>query len=137
MPARPTTIATSLLGTTQSQPDDMARGSEIVETSTVAQEELGESHWANDGVVPTFSQFHPLSCHATRCRHRQFSRDSSTRREDIFLEPGIWDVLLLDNVDHFTLVPLWRSTAKQKQFWIDLGEWLTAVDHHQIDTHLA
>lgn len=30
---------------------------------------LSENWWANDGVVPLASQFHPFNCHPDRCRH--------------------------------------------------------------------
>ncbi|KAJ7897080.1 alpha/beta-hydrolase [Mycena olivaceomarginata] len=63
-------------------------------------------YWANDGVVPVFSQWHPLPCRLTRCRH------------------------LVDEEDahHMSLVPLWIGIDRQKQWWRRLGQWLASVE---------
>ncbi|KAI0727828.1 hypothetical protein C8Q72DRAFT_427522 [Fomitopsis betulina] len=91
---------------------------------------------ANDGVVPIFSQWHPFDCSATKCRHQTYPLDDSrvhgyqspsevpVRHEDA--EKGVWHVYHIDAAHHFSLVPFWMGTARQKAFWRDLGSWLDA-----------
>lgn len=47
----------------QKQPhlNDLEKGLHSPVTEECRQQ-LGEEYWANDGVVPEFSQWHPLSC---------------------------------------------------------------------------
>ncbi|KAJ6520040.1 alpha/beta-hydrolase [Mycena sanguinolenta] len=102
------------------QPDDsvLAAGSE---TSMV------EEYWANDGVVPIFSQWHPLPCRRDHCRHL----GTACQQDGDPLEiprPGIWYVNEEDDAHHMSLVPLWTGTERQKRWWKKLGRWLSAVE---------
>ncbi|KAF9481658.1 alpha/beta-hydrolase [Pholiota conissans] len=118
---------------------------------------LGEEHWANDGVVPVFSQWHPLPCggctyphpyyscpphlySATTCSHdRSMSEPSSLeiplRNASCYLEAqlisGCWVVRTMDGSNHLSLIPrVWGENTYQRDFWVELGQWLDAVDKH-------
>ncbi|KAJ7631150.1 alpha/beta-hydrolase [Roridomyces roridus] len=83
---------------------------------------LGEEFWANDGVVPVFSQWHPHPCSRTRCQHE------GKKANDV-LEPGIWYVKSPEeDTHHLSIVPRWTATDLQRRFWVDLGQWLTSVE---------
>ncbi|KAJ4484950.1 alpha/beta-hydrolase [Lentinula edodes] len=82
------------------------------------QKTLPEEYWANDGVVPLFSQWHPASCSSTRCQHGETKSPA----------PGIWYVEQWDNTSHSSLVPLWVASDCQKQYWLKLGHWLRAIE---------
>ncbi|KAF8922101.1 alpha/beta-hydrolase [Mucidula mucida] len=71
---------------------------------------LGEEFFANDGVAPLFSQWHPLECNSE------------------ILEPGIWHVYELPDTTHTSLVPFWWSTERQQTFWKNHGCWLDEID---------
>ncbi|KAJ7675395.1 alpha/beta-hydrolase [Mycena rosella] len=92
---------------------------------------MGEEYWANDGVVPLFSQWHPLPCRRTRCRHVGTVVAKSTDKDDRFHEgaprPGIWYVNQED-ATHMSIIPLWTGTSQQQQFWMKLGHWLRAIE---------
>ncbi|TFK77321.1 alpha/beta-hydrolase [Pluteus cervinus] len=81
---------------------------------------LGEEHFSNDGVVPVFSQWHPLPCRSTTCCHVQLPSRN--------IQPGTWHVYQLDNVSHVSLVPFWFSSSQQRIFWMELGQWLHRVE---------
>lgn len=49
------------------------------------------------------------------------------------MKPGIWNVCHTANSTHLSLMPIWLGTQKQKEFWIDLGEWLARVDDARED----
>ncbi|KAI0824993.1 alpha/beta-hydrolase [Trametes gibbosa] len=87
---------------------------------------------ASDGVVPLFSQFHPLECRDTRCRHfnhgDNFLDGSEKVRDGCPSEIGVWHVHHLADAHHFSVVPFWLGSARQKAFWVDLGYWLRAID---------
>ncbi|EIN14006.1 alpha/beta-hydrolase [Punctularia strigosozonata HHB-11173 SS5] len=130
MRAHPTATLATLIGTMDSANGLVHSTQGVFEATVVSQEEVGENHWANDGVVPTFSQFHPFGCRESRCHHCPLSGYASPNEghRKHLVGPGIWDVHALDNCDHFSLVPLWMATAKQKQFWRDVGAWLVDID---------
>ncbi|KAK7064042.1 hypothetical protein R3P38DRAFT_2822035 [Favolaschia claudopus] len=92
--------------------------------SFLSEKPLSEEFWANDGAVPTFSQWHPLSCCHTLCRHLPVDNNE---REAI-PKPGVWYVKQEFDAHHMSLVPLWMGTDFQKQWWKRLGWWLSAVD---------
>ncbi|KIK70757.1 hypothetical protein GYMLUDRAFT_291035 [Collybiopsis luxurians FD-317 M1] len=82
---------------------------------------LSEEYWANDGVVPLVSQWHPFStCSPHRCQH-------SEARE--LPESGVWIVLQIKETSHLSLVPFWVASPEQKQFWTDLGRWLRTIEN--------
>ncbi|KAJ7751269.1 alpha/beta-hydrolase [Mycena maculata] len=90
--------------------------------------DMGEEYWANDGIVPIFSQWHPHSCRRTRCLHLASpSTDKSTNEGDV-PEPGIWYVNYEEDANHMSIVPRWTGTDRQQQFWLKLGRWLSAVE---------
>ncbi|KAJ7040392.1 alpha/beta-hydrolase [Mycena alexandri] len=95
--------------------------------------DLGEEYWANDGVVPIFSQWHPLPCRHTRCNHLKFSSQLDDDSNKLTLEPGVWYVNEEENATHLSLIPLWTGTERQQRFWRKLGEWLTTVEGKRKD----
>ncbi|KAF8585825.1 alpha/beta-hydrolase [Ramaria rubella] len=91
---------------------------------------LGEEYWANDGVVPVFSQWHPSSCSSVHCIHSdaQDNEDVTSGRPQT-PTPGIWHVRHQPGaVHHMALIPLWFGTQQQQKFWADLGLWLELVE---------
>ncbi|CCL98123.1 uncharacterized protein FIBRA_00117 [Fibroporia radiculosa] len=104
---------------------------------------VGEEHWANDGVVPLFSQWHPLACGETRCKHTTLSLDNPGFSDTASTVPGkfkvtnacleepesgIWHVHHIDSANHLSIVPFWFGTERQQTFWKDLGYWLRAIE---------
>ncbi|KAJ7170095.1 alpha/beta-hydrolase [Mycena filopes] len=89
---------------------------------------MGEEYWANDGVVPIFSQWHPLPCCRTRCKHFDIAGPPNAE-----LQPGIWHVREEGEANHVSLVPLWTGTERQQRFWMDLGRWLSTVENKRND----
>ncbi|KAL4252168.1 AB hydrolase superfamily protein [Abortiporus biennis] len=102
-----------------------------------------EAFYANDGVVPVFSQWHPFECKRTRCKHygrsrccefdNQFPVNSSSNGDLQYcsqeeLRPGMWHVYHLDDTNHHDIVPIWTGSSRQKVFWKELGQWLRGVD---------
>ncbi|KAI0784978.1 alpha/beta-hydrolase [Abortiporus biennis] len=87
-----------------------------------------DSWYANDGVVPVFSQWHPFSCRDTKCRHHTFDYTNHKALNMDKPEPGIWDVYTLDDTHHVSIAPLWFNTPRQQAFWQDFGRWLRDVD---------
>lgn len=55
------------------------------------------------------------------------SSASSTRR----IQPGIWNVCHIPDSTHVSLMPLWLGTQRQKEFWVEIGEWLDVVDQER------
>ncbi|KAL0951495.1 hypothetical protein HGRIS_008180 [Hohenbuehelia grisea] len=104
-------------------------------------------HRINDGVVPLFSQWHPLPCSATRCRHTE--SQSSVPEVDLLGKwepkisppkpmPGIWEVHSIgSDTHHFSVVPFWLSTSRQKGFWNSVGKWLDAIDVPLDSNHIV
>lgn len=86
--------------------------------------EIGGEYRANDGVVPVFSQWHPLPCRMTRCRHYPVDR----RSKPSVPEPGVWQTQEVADATHASVVPLWWSTPRQKLFWTEVGGWLRKID---------
>ncbi|KAJ7246306.1 hypothetical protein B0H12DRAFT_1126622 [Mycena haematopus] len=78
---------------------------------------MGDEYWANDGVVPIFSQWHPLPCCHDHCRHLEPTYQQDKDRFAI-PKPGIWYVNQEDDAHHMSLVPL-------------LGRWLSAVEENR------
>jgi hypothetical protein len=60
----------------------------------------------------------------TRCKHH--ATDDSIPPFDP--EPGVWDVVTLEGLHHLSLVPLWLNSKKQQEFWMEVGNWLCAVE---------
>jgi len=113
----------------------------------IHQRRLSEEYWANDGIVPVFSQWHPLEspgvAHVSLLDHLVDSFPSSSticRRyipsgteneyleEPIKPEPGIWHVHQIENANHCSLAPRWFGTTRQKHFWETMGCWLGNID---------
>ncbi|CAL1694038.1 unnamed protein product [Somion occarium] len=80
------------------------------------------SYHANDGVVPVFSQWHPLDCESTHCRHLDIAPEEDT------IERGTWHVYDLDDANHLSIAPFWFNTSRQTMFWREMGQWLWKVD---------
>jgi len=100
---------------------------------------LGEEHWANDGVVPVFSQWHPLPCCRTRCQHfARASQATVAKSNDVHHlspQPGIWYVNQEEDAHHhhMSIVPWWTGSDRQQRFWVELGRWLDAIEENQQD----
>ena len=43
-------------------------------------------------------------------------------------KPGMWNVIHIPDSTHVSLMPLWMGTRRQKEWWVELGEWLEVVD---------
>jgi len=95
----------------------------------VVQRNLGEEYWANDGVVPIFSQWHPQPCRSTNCIHLSQCKPMPTTPK-----PGIWYVRQIDDATHVSLLPIWMSSKRQRVFWGELGDWLETIDRLNTDT---
>lgn len=52
------------------------------------------------------------------------------------MKPAVWQVLHVPNTSHTSLMPLWTGNSRQKEFWIEIGEWLERVDEAREDLHL-
>jgi hypothetical protein len=109
---------------------------ELHALSEAHQSQLGEEYWANDGIVPVFSQYHPLDCSSTTCRHYNSSAwktESFTgdAHDTLKPEPGIWHVYEIEDANHCSLAPRWFGTMRQKHFWETLGRWLEDIDTHR------
>lgn len=53
------------------------------------------------------------------------------------MKPGIWNVCHIPDSTHMSLMPLWLGTQRQKEFWIEIGEWLDCVDEALEDRRAA
>lgn len=91
-------------------------------------DDIGEHHWANDGLVPIFSQWHPQDCISTRCIHHETHVSLRTQAPQSRIEPGVWNVYSLENTHHLSILPLWFGTSCQVEFWNDLGNTLNVLD---------
>ncbi|KAF7339285.1 hypothetical protein MSAN_02142000 [Mycena sanguinolenta] len=98
--------------------------------TTGSETSMGEEYWANDGVVPIFSQWHPLPCRRDHCRHLETTGQPDEDRLET-PRPGIWYVNQEDDAHHMSLVPLWTNTDRQKQWWKRLGRWLSTVEENR------
>ncbi|KAJ3553113.1 hypothetical protein NM688_g3790 [Phlebia brevispora] len=99
-------------------------GSEV-DTKGKTQEAL----WANDGVVPLFSQWHPLSCSTTHCRHYARALGDTSHKQDLAaVQSGLWHVYHIDDANHISLAPIWFGTSRQKALWREVGQWLRNID---------
>jgi hypothetical protein len=106
----------------------------------------------NDGVVPVFSQWHPLSCQyvrstpgtikgedqfrlmlgclvlrETKCVHHQALTDSSRSVADDLVS-GTWNVFTIDGATHASIVPRWTGSELQTTFFQGLGERLRFIE---------
>jgi len=98
-------------------------------SSRAHHEQLCQEYWANDGIVPVFSQWHPLSCNNTTCRHYSSSASANAPLRALPKpEPGIWHVYQVEDANHCSLAPCWLGTTRQKHFWETLGCWLRDID---------
>ncbi|KAF8973636.1 hypothetical protein BDZ97DRAFT_1776025 [Flammula alnicola] len=98
----------------------------------------GEDYWANDGVVPIFSQWHPLPCRMTTCdHHKGFGLQPFEKRAagddtscNLRPHPGNWTVITVDDTNHLSLIipGLFRENVYQRTFWTELGHWLDTVE---------
>ncbi|KAI0275048.1 alpha/beta-hydrolase [Gloeopeniophorella convolvens] len=91
---------------------------------------LGDEYRVNDSVVPVFSQWHPYDCTRTRCVHHppahisELKKSARTRS----IQPGIWNVYHIDDINHFTLVSERFESQKQTEFWLEMGSYLRTLD---------
>ncbi|KZP25429.1 alpha/beta-hydrolase [Athelia psychrophila] len=101
---------------------------------------LGQEYWQNDGVVPVFSQWHPLDCNVTQCIHHGHTADglpwTPGRPDEEMgkmdnLAPGVWHVYELEDANHSSISPQWMGTHRQKHFWEGMGRWLADVERHR------
>lgn len=93
--------------------------------------EGSEVYRANDGVVPVFSQWHPLACKQTVCQHLKHGDITVIPSDDeprVIPEGGKWYVYELLEAHHGTIAPRWRDTPRQRGFWKELGQYLRDVD---------
>lgn len=109
-----------------------------------------EALWANDGLVPMFSQWHPFDCSyvfsglisedgnltsinsETSCQHWHPSYtlpQLSRQAQSTDLVPGVWNVYDVADATHVSLVPFWLGTPRQQAFWEATGRWLRAIDN--------
>ncbi|KAA1468030.1 alpha/beta-hydrolase [Dentipellis sp. KUC8613] len=101
---------------------------------------LGDEYWANDGVVPLFSQWHPLACSRTNCHHippppsepadnaKEPTPTSKIYSPPIALQPGLWYVKTLPKSHHVSIMPFWWANQRQIEFWSEMGSWLRQLD---------
>jgi hypothetical protein len=118
---------------------------------------LPEEFYANDGIVPLFSQWHPGSCvTGIRCLHKASAAgDSTTPTSSLsasiqlvvaddghshpihppptLTKPNVFQVLDLHadkstRHHHLSIMPLWMGIDSQRAFWEDVGAWLCEVD---------
>eukprot|EP01117_Protostelium_nocturnum_P013756 TRINITY_DN5168_c0_g1_i2.p1 TRINITY_DN5168_c0_g1~~TRINITY_DN5168_c0_g1_i2.p1 ORF type:complete len:304 (+),score=54.80 TRINITY_DN5168_c0_g1_i2:556-1467(+) len=93
-------------------------------------EELGdkiENWFESDGVANTVGQYHPHSCNENYCYHYKDGMPSELKsRKEI--EPGKWQVVELNNLSHFCLLPSIRRTPLQQRFFSDYLQFLNQVD---------
>ncbi|PCH34010.1 alpha/beta-hydrolase [Wolfiporia cocos MD-104 SS10] len=92
-----------------------------------------EAYWANDGVVPVFSQCHPYDCGVVECKHMTLPLEDADGEDDKLEtseQPveGVWYVKHVEAATHISIVPFWLGTASQRIFWRDLGDWLWSID---------
>jgi hypothetical protein len=104
---------------------------------------LDTEHTQNDGIVPIFSQYHPLPCRyqkhyariihhidffysSTCCKHLE--SNTVVNFTDLELKPNTWYVNQVDAATHITLVPFWVGSERQRAFWTNMGKWLKAVE---------
>src|ERR1700733_3567048 len=109
--------------------------------------------------MKSISQWHPGPCSPSRCLHHStlhqphpspfffglppdhyhyhsHSTSSKNRRaasSRAAMKPGIWNVCHIPDSTHVSLMPLWVGTQRQKEFWIEIGEWLERVDDARED----
>ncbi|KAF9460118.1 hypothetical protein BDZ94DRAFT_1378333 [Collybia nuda] len=107
----------------------VSRSSDVVKntSSTVYSSTLREEYKENDGIVPLFSQWHPLPCRSTQCRHFEHSKNFTLPSPD----PGTWNVYHMDAANHISLAPCWTGNFQQRYFWTSLGQWLYSIDDHR------
>ncbi|KAF9778201.1 alpha/beta-hydrolase [Thelephora terrestris] len=83
--------------------------------------------YKNDGVVPVFSQWHPLSCRETKCvHHRALTHPSDPVAGE--LVTGVWNVFTIEGATHASIVPRWTGSELQTTFFRGLGERLWFVE---------
>ena len=115
-----------------------------------------DGYFANDGVVPLVSQFHPGDCEyvlpvfsffssllslnvilctdsESSCIHHVPLKGTarlprSHLQAKSIPKPGIWNVVTVEDAHHLSLMPLWMGSRRQCSFWYGLGEWLEEVD---------
>jgi hypothetical protein len=101
-----------------------------VKESPVPPEEMHRWH-ENDGICPVFSQYHPHDCSPDYCTHRQgMPIANAETREDSAPSPvpGKWQVWELSDTSHFGLIPVWRNTEKQQQFFLYYRNYLLKIE---------
>lgn len=60
---------------------------------------------------------------SARCQHHAFGDPRPPQ-----YERGIWHVYDLEQGHHASILPLWLGTQRQKQFWTDIGDWMSFID---------
>ncbi|KAK1228675.1 hypothetical protein PQX77_008328 [Marasmius sp. AFHP31] len=116
----PSFLVEKSLSSVQTDSQDIERG------ASKEYEILSEEYYANDGVVPLFSQWHPSPCSSTRCKHTKLTSSSDDPQS------GVWYVHEIENAHHLSLVPSWLLDARQRCYWIELGQWLMAIDRRTL-----
>ncbi|TFK30866.1 alpha/beta-hydrolase [Coprinopsis marcescibilis] len=101
-------------------------GPTAMEAGVSPDSHLDQSHWANDGVVPVFSQYHPFECSPSKCNHRG-PLDLGIKNGPF---AGRWIVQqLVESHSHFSFVPPIRTrTTAQTTFWKSIGSQLDSID---------
>ncbi|KAJ8083779.1 hypothetical protein PM082_002545 [Marasmius tenuissimus] len=113
----PSFLVEKSLSSVQTDSQDIERG------ASKEYQALSEEYYANDGVVPLFSQWHPSPC---RCKHTKLTSSTDDPRS------GTWYVHEIENAHHLSLVPSWLLDARQRRYWIELGQWLMAIDRRTL-----
>lgn len=44
------------------------------------------------------------------------------------IRPGVWNVCHIADSTHVSMMPVWMGTQRQKEFWVEIGEWFEVVD---------
>lgn len=83
--------------------------------------------YKNDGVVPVFSQWHPLSCQETKCVHHRALTYTSRSVTDGMVT-GVWNVFTIEGATHASIVPRWTGSELQVTFFRGLGERLRFME---------
>lgn len=90
-----------------------------------ADDGISEHHRANDGFVPTFSQWHPRECEPAHCIHHS---PFPEKTHSINVHPGVWHVHTLHDAHHLSLLPFWLGSEQQRVFWSELREYMRDID---------
>jgi len=73
---------------------------------------------------------HPhYECAPDKCKHHKgLPEFNNNDNEDAEIKAGKWDVWEINDVSHFSLIPIWCGTKKQQLFFNGYKEYLDQID---------